>query len=338
MHLVLAQFSRHQGGTSLISDIKQQVRKSIALALKEAHKQNSSVVVLSSSTLSSQGSEIMDSTEFAELLKDVLLEDLVQNPADQFSCIFIAVQSPQQCEVYNRCFDKWLEKNDVPVATQEASQEVPGAKANADLHVGAGGRLVTTQKPQVDGVTLERWLVSPTIDDDPPGVLALLESDDPGLPWEEYPEAIMEHPLDLINSILQRLGRELHALAKWMRTWDGMFTDGDWSRIRNRGQHGQCRESNHINACESWDPTDPQSKPKFIDEERRIAAVFYGAIMDWAASKGKGLEFWLSADSKRSTIILRASRAVWGKEKSQMDVQFDHEKILGIHTISRSHC
>jgi hypothetical protein len=222
-----------------------------------------------------------------------------------------------------------LEKNDVPVATQEASLEVPGAKANADLHVGAGGRLVTTQKPQVDGVTLERWLVSPTIDDDPPGVLALLESDDPGLPWEEYPEAIMEHPLDLSNSILQKLGRELHALAKWMRTWDGMFTDGDWSRIRNRGQHGHCRESNHINVCESWDPTDPQSKPKFIDEERRIAAVFYGAIMDWAASKGKSLEFWLSGDSKRSTIILRAIRAVWGKEKCQMDVQFDHEKSLG---------
>jgi len=75
-----------------------QIRKSVALALREAHKQKNSVVVLSSNTASFQGSEVMDPTEFAELLKDVLLEDLVQNPTHQFSCIFIAVQSFQQCE------------------------------------------------------------------------------------------------------------------------------------------------------------------------------------------------------------------------------------------------
>ena len=125
----------------------------------------------------------MDSTEFAELLKDVLLEDLVQNPANQFSCIFIAVQSFQQCEIYNRCFDRWSAKNEAPAAAQEAFPEALGAeKTDVDLPEEAGGRLVLLQQPQVDGVTLEKWLVSPTVDDDPPGVLALLESDDPGLP------------------------------------------------------------------------------------------------------------------------------------------------------------
>jgi hypothetical protein len=39
MHLVLAQFSRPPGGRSSMSTIKQQVRKSMALALTEAHRQ-----------------------------------------------------------------------------------------------------------------------------------------------------------------------------------------------------------------------------------------------------------------------------------------------------------
>ena len=54
MHLVLAQYSRHPGSTSGIPNITAQVRKSIALALKEAHKQKNSVVVISSSMASSQ--------------------------------------------------------------------------------------------------------------------------------------------------------------------------------------------------------------------------------------------------------------------------------------------
>ena len=108
-----------------------------------------------------------------------------------------------------------------------------------------------------------------------------------------------------------------------------MVAEQDDMRIRDRGRSGQCRESNHTQVCESWDPTKPHSKPKFINEERRIAAVFYGAIMDWAASKGKGLDFWLSGENTRSTIILRAIRAIWGKETCQMNVQFDSEKSLG---------
>ena len=105
-----------------------------------------------------------------------------------------------------------------------------------------------------------------------------------------------------------------------------MFANEEWKRIRERGRDGQCRESNHTKVCQSWDPTIPNSKPKFIDEGRRMAAVFYGAIIDWATSKGKGLEFWWSGDSMRSTIILRAIRAIWGKEKCQMDMLYDYEK------------
>jgi hypothetical protein len=98
MHLVIAQYSRPTGGTSEISNIGAQLRKSIALALKEARKQKNSVVVISSSMASSQESEIMDAAEFAELLRDVLLDDVVQNPTEQFHCMFVAVQSLQQCE------------------------------------------------------------------------------------------------------------------------------------------------------------------------------------------------------------------------------------------------
>ena len=145
-------------------------------------------------------------------------------------------------------------------------------------------------------------------------------------------------PLDLSNSILQKLGREMNSLARWMRTWDGMIAERDWTRIRDRGKSGQCRESNHTNVCESWDPTDPHSKPKFIDEERRVAAIFYGAIMDWAASKGKGLEFWLSGDSTRSTIILRAIRAVWGKENVTWTCSSTPRTVLKTRITSRSHC
>ena len=56
--------------------------------------------------------------------------------------------------------------------------------------------------------------------------------------------------------------------------------------------------------------------------------MFYGAILDWAASKGKGLDFWWSGESMRPTIILRAIRAIWRKEKCQMDMLYDHEKNL----------
>jgi len=106
MHLVLAQYTRHPGGPLEVVNIDAQLRKSIALALKDARRQKKSMVVISSNIPSSQDCELFGATEFAELLKEVLLEDLKQNPAEQFQCVCIAVQSRQQCEIYNRCFEK----------------------------------------------------------------------------------------------------------------------------------------------------------------------------------------------------------------------------------------
>ena len=113
-----------------------------------------------------------------------------------------------------------------------------------------------------------------------------------------------------------------------MIQWDLMFVNKEEERIRDCGRKGQCRQSNYTNVCHGWDPLDPKSKPRFKDEGRRVAARFYGAILDWAASKGKGLEFWKHVDSERSTIILRAIRAIWGKDKCQMDVMYEYEKNL----------
>ena len=113
MHLVFAQFSIPQGGAGEASTIKQQVHKSIALALK-AHRQKNQVIVLSSSIMSSQGEEVMEPAAFAKLLRDVLLADIAQNDTDHINCIVIAVQSAQQQEVYEECFKIWLAKNDMP--------------------------------------------------------------------------------------------------------------------------------------------------------------------------------------------------------------------------------
>ena len=79
-------------------------------------------------------------------------------------------------------------------------------------------------------------------DEDPIGVLVLHEQDEAGRPWESYPEAIVEHPKGLKDTIIQKICRELHSLAKWMKTWDETVTAKDWKRIQDRGQEGQCRE------------------------------------------------------------------------------------------------
>ena len=197
-----------------------------------------------------------------------------------------------------------------------------------DEHEEASGRLVLLKQPQIDEVTLEKWLRLPIFDDEPSETWMAPEAEGPELPWEERPEAVMDHSLELSNSILQKISNEMKALAKWMIEWDLMFVNQEEDRIRDRGRKGQCRQSNHVNVCYSWDPTIPNSKPRFKEEGRRAAARFYGAILDWAASKGKGLEFWRYGDSTRSTIILRAIRAIWGKEKCQMDMLYDYEKNL----------
>jgi hypothetical protein len=180
--------------------------------------------------------------------------------------------------------------------------------------------------------------VPSNVDEDPLEVLVIQEPDEAGRPWNKYPEAIMEHPLQLRNTILQKLCRELHMLAKWMKAWDQMVEKRNWVQLQDRGLHGQCRESNHNKVCESWDPTEKNSRPIFINEERRIAALFYGAIMDWAAQKGRNLDFWLSTNNDRPTMILRAIRAVWEKKSVKWMFNLIMRKIWGTHTISRSHC
>ena len=140
--------------------------------------------------------------------------------------------------------------------------------------------------------------------------------------------AIMDYSAELSNSILQKICNEMKELAKWMETWDSMISKQDTKRIKERGQDGQCRQSNHVGVCHSWDPTVPKSRPRFKEEGRRAAAQFYGAIMDWAESKGKGLGFWRSGENTRFTVILRAIRAIWKKERCQMDMLFDSEKNL----------
>jgi hypothetical protein len=69
MHVVLAQCSHFSGGTREVANIGAQLRKSIALALREARKQKNSVIVISSNLTSAQGDEILDTAAFAELLK-----------------------------------------------------------------------------------------------------------------------------------------------------------------------------------------------------------------------------------------------------------------------------
>ena len=94
MHLVLAQYSHSSGGTLEASSIGAQLRKSIALALRETHKQKNSAVVISSNLASAQGNEILGAADFAELLKEVLLEDMVQNIAEQSRCTFCSSAIP----------------------------------------------------------------------------------------------------------------------------------------------------------------------------------------------------------------------------------------------------
>ena len=73
--------------------MKQVKKDSIAMALKEAHHQTSKVIVISGSVMSTQGEEIMETTKFAKLLRDLLLSGMVGEDTTHFTCIFIAVQS-----------------------------------------------------------------------------------------------------------------------------------------------------------------------------------------------------------------------------------------------------
>ena len=347
MHLVLAQHSVQSGGIQEASEIKEQLRKSIALSLKAAHKEKDTALVISGSCLSAQGEEIVSSETFAELSREVLIADMMQSGDGQFNCMFITMMSTQQEEVFHRCFLEWERKNLISVATQMDS--ISEAASNDATHIstdeklGGTGKasqneeLVLVRPPQVDKVTLATWLDSSGFDDDD-----LLnkwsEEDDEGreLSWSQCPEAIMVHSTKLTEVILNKISHELKGLAKWMMVWDQQVESQDIEGLRDRGERGQCRQSTQSGVCHAWDPTKEGSRPKFKNQERLLAARFYGAIMDWAASKGRGLEFWKSSNPERPTTILRAIRAVWKKEKCQMDVLYKSEKEPRDHVLHTS--
>jgi len=130
---------------------------------------------------------------FAELLKEALLEDMIQNKDDQFRCIFIAVTSPKQKDVFNRCFEKWEMKNRTSAAAQMDSagttsatittSTVSGGSVKEENRVHLGGELVIARSPQVDEVTLATWLDSPGLDDDYPwNEWTLADAEGPDLP------------------------------------------------------------------------------------------------------------------------------------------------------------
>jgi hypothetical protein len=216
----------------------------------------------------------------------------------------------------------------MPAAAAAADVAASMTAASTEEQGETSRELVIVHRPQVDEITLAKWLKVSSDDDESFETWMATEAEGPELPWEECPEAIMDYSPDLGNSILQKICSELKELAKWMMEWDKMIAEKQTERIRDRGRGGQCRQSNHVGVCHSWDPTVPKSRPRFKEAGRRAAAQFYGAIMDWAESKGKGLGFWRSGESTRFTIILRAIRAIWKKEKCQMEMLFDSEKNL----------
>ena len=97
---------------------------------------------------------------------------------DQFRCVFIAVASPQQKEIYNRCFEKWEKKNLISAATQMDSANTASTTVvtsttfnepmEGDSRAHHGDGLVFVNPPQVDEVTLARWLDPSNLDDGDP--------------------------------------------------------------------------------------------------------------------------------------------------------------------------
>ena len=249
MHLVLAQHSVQSGGIQEASEIKEQLRKSIALSLKAAHKEKDTALVISGSCLSAQGEEIVSSEAFAELLREVLIADMMQSGDGQFNCIFITMTSTQQEEVFHRCFQEWESKNLISVATQMDS--IIEAASNDATHIDTaeklGGtrqasqneELVLVRPPQVDKVTLATWLDSSGFDDDD-----LLnqwsEEDDEGreLSWSQCPEAIMVHSTKLTEVILNKISHELKSLARWMIGWDQQVESQDINDFKSVADGG----------------------------------------------------------------------------------------------------
>jgi len=249
------------------------------------------------------------------------------------------VASSQQKDLYSSCFEKWEKKNQTSAATQMDSASAASATdmTSTVINECVGGdnrayhskELVSVKSPQVDEVTLATWLDPSNLDDDDLWKDWSLEEDEGHeLPWYQCPEAVMGHSTKLKEVILNKIGHELKSLARWMLTWDEQVATKQEQVLWERGQKGQCRQSAHSGVCHPWDPTTEGNRPKFKNQERLVAAKFYGAIIEWAASKDRGLEFWKSGNDERPTIILHAIRAIWKKEKCQMDILYEHEKNL----------
>ena len=184
------------------------------------------------------------------------------------------------------------------------------------------------QQSRVDEVTLANWLKPSSDDDDFFETWVTRNPEDVEIPWQQCLEVIMDYSPALGNAITFKICSELKDLAKWMTDWDKMVAEKDEKQMRERGQKGQCRYSNHSHVCHAWDPTVTNSRTRIRDVGRRDAARFYCSALDWASQKGKDLSFWRSNDETRPTIVLRAIRAIWKKEKCHMEMLYEIEKNI----------
>ena len=94
----------------------------------------------------------METAEFAELLRDVLLADAMNGETDTFNCIVTAVQSAQQQQVCNQYFQKWLDKNVVSGEEETMTQSIPAMKTRSSGGSGTGGRPVVTDNTKYSGL------------------------------------------------------------------------------------------------------------------------------------------------------------------------------------------
>jgi hypothetical protein len=133
------------------------------------------------------------------LLKEALIEDLKQNPAEQFQCIFIAVQSRQQGEIYNHCFEKWSAKtHEESTASSTIPDQATGNKEQKETKE----QVVIVQQPRVDEVTLANWLKPSSDDDDFFETWVTRNPEDVEIPWQQCPEVIMDYSPALGNAII----------------------------------------------------------------------------------------------------------------------------------------
>ena len=164
----------------------------------------------------------------------------------------------------------------MPDKEEDASWSTSSMEPRSERQDGAGGRPVATEEAKFNSTTLDKWLDPSPISEEPMWIMALYDTAAAWQPWESCPEAIMVETGELKKTIIKRICKELGSLATWMKGWDELIAQREWKRIQDRGRDGQCRESTKKGVCESWDPTIPNSKPRFIDQDRMKTVLFYG--------------------------------------------------------------